>query len=286
VRSVAVEKWLKGLTKENGEPYSRPTKSKIRNIMSVVFNHAIRYEFLPQGMNPITMVRQSAKRMKVPDVLDAGEVASLFSHLSQRDRVMVLLDATTGLRRGELIGLKWSDVDFLQLQLSVTRSVYQSVVGRCKTEASMKPVPLHPWVAEELLEWKRTAPYNQPDDWVLGSPRMKGRQPYSPDMILQRGIRPAAVAAGITKHIGWHTFRHSFSTLLKASGVDIKVMQELLRHANSRITLDIYTQAMSPEKRGAQARVVEMFCPKKGVLERGRNSYWAPKGLNNFLAIS
>jgi site-specific recombinase XerD len=58
------------------------------------------------------------------------------------------------------------------------------------------------------------------------------------------------VAAGITKHIGWHTFRHTFSTLLKTSGVDIKVMQELLRHANSRITLDIYTQAMSSENVG------------------------------------
>lgn len=63
---------------------------------------------------------------------------------------MALLDATTGLRRSELIGLKWSDVAFEQLKLSVTRSVYQSVVGRCKTEASRKPVPLDPWVAEEL----------------------------------------------------------------------------------------------------------------------------------------
>jgi integrase len=264
VRSVAVEKWLKNFTKENGEPYSRPTKAKIRNIMSAVFNHAIRYEFLPQGKNPITLVRQSAKRMRVPDVLDAKEVTKLFAHLSQRDQVMVLLDATTGLRRSELIGLKWSDVDFEQLELSVTRSVYQSVVGRCKTEASRKPVPLDPWVAEELLMWKRSAPYNQPDDWIFASPRTKGKKPYQPDMILQRGIRPAAVEAGITKRIGWHTFRHTFSTLLKASGVDVKVMQELLRHANSRITLDIYTQAMSPEKRKAQTRVVKMFLKRDG----------------------
>jgi integrase len=259
VRSVAVEKWLKGLTKKGGEAYSRPTKAKVRNIMSAVFNHAIRYEFLPQGMNPITLVRQSAKRMRVPDVLDAAEVAALFTHLSQRDRVMVLLDASTGLRRSELMGLKWLDVDFEQLEISVTRSVYQSVVGRCKTEASRKPVPLDPWVAEELLMWKRVAPYNQADDWIFASPRTKGKRPYQPDMILQRGIRPAAVQAGITKRIGWHTFRHTFSTLLKAGGADVKVMQELLRHANSRITLDIYTQAMSPEKREAQTRVVKMF---------------------------
>ena len=66
---------------------------------------------------------------------------------------------------------------------------------------------------------------------------MNGKQPYSSDMILQRGT----AITGITRHIGWHTFRHTFSTLHKASGVDIKVMQELLRHANSRTTLDIYT---------------------------------------------
>jgi len=144
--------------------------------MSAVFNHAIRYEFLPQGMNPITLVRQSAKRMRVPDVLDASELTNLFAHLSQRDRVMVLLDATTGLRRSELIGLKWSDVNFDQLELSVTRSVYQNVVGRCKTEASTKPVPLDPWVAEELFMWRRSAPYNRPDDWIFGSPRTKGER--------------------------------------------------------------------------------------------------------------
>ena len=201
VRCVAVEKWLKNLVKSSGEPYARPTKAKIRNIMSAVFNHAIRYEFLPQGMNPITLVRQSAKRMRVPDVLDASEVAKIFTHLSQRDRVMVLLDASTGLRRSELIGLKWSDVDFGRLQLSVTRSVYRSISGRCKTEASGKPVPLDPWVAEELLMWRRSAPYNQPDDWVFASPRMRGKRPLQPDMILQRGIRPAAVEAGINKRI-------------------------------------------------------------------------------------
>jgi integrase len=264
VRSVAVEKWLRNLTKENGEPYSRPTKAKIRNIMSAVFNHAIRYEFLPQGMNPITLVRQSAKRMRIPDVLEASELTSLFERLSQRDRAMVLLDASTGLRRSELMALKWSDLDFETLEVSVTRSIYRSIVGKCKTEASRKPVPLDPWVAEELLMWRRSAPYNQADDWIFASPRVKGKRPYQPDMILQRCIRPAAVEAGITKHIGWHTFRHTFSTMLKAGGADIKVMQELLRHANSRITLDIYTQAMSPEKRKAQSGVVQMFFQEGG----------------------
>jgi site-specific recombinase XerD len=81
-------------------------------------------------------------------------------------------------------------------------------------------------------------------------------------MILQKVIRPAAKEAGITgKVIGWHTFRHSLGTNLRFLGVDVKVAQELLRHANARITLDLYTQAVSSQKREASAKVVEMLLP-------------------------
>jgi integrase len=114
VRAVSVEKWLRTL------PLTRGTKSKVRNIMSVLFNHAIRHEFLPQGANPITMVRQSAKRLGVPDILDMAELVTLFEELSHQERVMVLLDALTGLRRGELKALKWHDANFEELVLSVT----------------------------------------------------------------------------------------------------------------------------------------------------------------------
>ena len=72
---------------------------------------------------------------------------------------------------------------------------------------------------------------------------MKGQQPYWPENLLRRHIRPAARACGIEKTIGWHTFRHSYATQLKTNGEDVKVVQESLRHANSRITLDTYTQA-------------------------------------------
>ena len=71
-------------------------------------------------------------------------------------------------------------------------------------------------------------------------------------------IRPAAVKIGIA-HIGWHTFRHTYSTLLGATKADIKVMQELLRHASSRVTLDTYTQAVTIHKRRAQSRVIRLF---------------------------
>jgi len=138
-------------------------------------------------------------------------------------------------------------------------------VGPCKTEASKKPVPLDPWIAEELLTWRRASPYNQPEDWIFASTRKKGKQPYSPDAILKRCIRPAVTQAKIAKRIGWHTFRRTFSTLLNANGEDVKVVQELLRHASAKITLDVYAQAVTPDKRRAQSKVAEMLRVGKGT---------------------
>jgi integrase len=81
---------------------------------------------------------------------------------------------------------------------------------------------------------------------------------------MKRYIKPVAREAGINKNIGWHTFRHSFGTLLKANGEDVKTVQGLLRHANSRITLDVYTQAVNSHKRAAQSKVVRMMVPNLG----------------------
>jgi len=60
---------------------------------------------------------------------------------------------------------------------------------------------------------------------------------------------PALEKLGINKRIGWHTFRHSFSTLLRHLATDINVQQDLLRHSSARLTLDTYTQAVTPAKR-------------------------------------
>jgi integrase len=258
VKPVAVEAWLDSIKRARG------TRAKIRNIMSAVFNHAMRYEWL--DANPIKLVRQSAKRERTPDVLELAELQLLLSNLDVRERTLVLLDAATGLRVSELLALRWEDVNFKTLELSVTRSIWHQVVGNCKTEASAKPVPLDNYMAEDLLEWRRTSPYPMPHDWVFASPTMKGKQPYWPDNLMKRYIRPVAQKAGIHKRVGWHTFRHSFGTLLKVNGEDIKTVQELLRHANSRITLEVYTQAVTSNKRAAQSKVVKMMVPNSGAI--------------------
>jgi stress-induced morphogen len=91
---------------------------------------------------------------------------------------------------------------------------------------------------------------------------LRAKYPFWPDILLLKIIQPAARRAGIKKRIGWHTFRHSYSSLLVANGENVKVVQELMRHASSRFTLDVYSQAWKGAKRQAQQRVVQMILPE------------------------
>jgi len=262
IRTIAVEDWLRSI------PRAKGTRSKIRNTMSALYNHAIRWEFTDK--NPITGpvrgsgVRQSAKRERIPDLLEIDEFQLLQAELQIRERILVWLDMTLGLRRGELAGLRWEDIHFEELTVMAQRSVVDQVVGKVKTEASKRLIPIDPFIAEDLLSWYRTTKYNRPADYVFATdaPRAgkkRGKQPVWLSKVMQYHIQPAAKRLGITKRIGWHTFRRTYTTLLHANGEDVKVVQELLRHGSARITMDVYAQAMTPAKRLAQGKVVAML---------------------------
>jgi len=250
VRTIQVESWLRGL------PLAKSSCAKIRNLMSVLFNHACRYELFDR--NPIYLVRQSAKRRTAPTILLPAEIKALIDGLALRERTLVLLAASTGLRQSEIFGLKWGDIDFERGTMSVIRSIVYGVVGPCKTESSQKPVPMHPTLADALMQWRKRCIYAKREDWVFASKRYRGRRPYWGQAILRKCIRPAAQRVGIQKRLGWHTFRHTYSTLLRSVGTEFKVMQELLRHSSFRSTLDVYTQAVTPAKHAAQAAVMSL----------------------------
>jgi len=95
------------------------------------------------------------------------------------------------------------------------------------------------------------------------SPVNQGRWPYLAQEIMRHHIRPVARKLAITKRIGWHTFRHTYSTLLRSTGAELKIMQELLRHSAIRVTLDTYTQAVTTKKRNAQEAVVALLFREK-----------------------
>jgi integrase len=257
VRTIEVESWLRRL------PLAKSSCAKIRGVMSVLFNHACRYEFFDR--NPIRLVRQGAKRKAAPNVLTPAELKTLVDGLAIRERTLVLLAVSTGLRQSELFGLKWCDIDFTDKLIHVTRSIVCGVVGPCKTESSQKPVPVHALMIETFLKWKEHQPYSKPDDWVFASRRYRGRKPFWGQTILRRFIRPRAHELGIEKRFGWHTFRHTYSTLLRSVGTEFKVMQELLRHSSLRSTLDVYTQAIAPSKHAAQEAVMLLVLSADGT---------------------
>jgi integrase len=258
VRTVGVESWLGTLKLSNG------SRAKLRNILSAIFAHAMRWEFFDR--NPITLVRQSAKRERVPEVLTPEELNALLAELSGMYWVMVYVAATTGLRVSELLALRWQDCDFDAGEIRLSRGVVRQHIGEMKTEASRKPVPMEAALADVLTNWRGQCAYNQSEDYIFASTEMDGKQPLWPTSAMEKHIRPAAQRAKITKRIGWHTLRHTFGTLLSANGAGLKTIQSLMRHANISVTMDKYVQALTPAKREAQRGIVGLLDPNGPTL--------------------
>jgi integrase len=226
--------------------------------MHVLFNQAIRWELLER--NPIDLVRQSSKRMKTPRVLTPAEFKALVGQLAEPYKTMVVTVTCLGLRVSELMALRWGDVDFENLTVRIQQSIVAGQVNPTKNEASDGTLPLDPDLAETLLQHKGLCSYTADTDYVFagdtGKPRWK-------DSILADYLKPAATRAEIG-NVGWHTFRRTYSTLLHAFGTAPVVQKELLRHADIRTTLDLYTRAVSEDKRSASSKVAQALgaCPR------------------------
>ncbi len=146
--------------------------------------------------------------------------------------------------------------------MNVTRAIAYGVVGKCKTEASQKPVPVHPILADALTLWRQTCSYGKPEDWVFASRQHRGaKASMGPSNIAEarepsrrKDRRPRRESDGTRSatHI---------STLLRSVGAEFKVMQELMRHSSLRSTLNVYTQAVTPAKHEAQAAVLSLVFP-------------------------
>jgi integrase len=251
VKPIAVEKWLNEMKVAPG------TKSKTKGVLSVLFQHAMRYEWATT--NPIRLVRQSAMPVQEEIVLTPVEVSALLSELHDPFRTLILLASVTGLRRGELFGLKWEDIDFAEAEIRIMRSIVDQVEGPPKTLASRRPIPMSSELASALANLRKQTSYFRPQDWVFASPLATGKRPYWPGAVLKRHVLPAAERAGITKRIGWHSFRRTLATLLQSSGASVKTTQELMRHASPGITMGIYAKAVTADKRHAQDTIAALF---------------------------
>lgn len=122
----------------------------------------------------------------------------------------------------------------------------------------MTQVPMHPLVAECLLNWRKESLYHEDDDWVFASVREKGRIPRSASTAAKDYLRPAMVKAGVIPEgykgrAGWHNLRHSLATYLGANEVNLPVIQSILRHRKQSTTA-LYTHGVNSAQLAAQAQ--------------------------------
>lgn len=254
VKAVAVEHWLKTLPLANG------SKAKVREVFGAAFRHAMRHELHP--VNPITNVRQVRKRAVEPEILEPAETAEILRQLEGIEpvRTAFLVAAAMGMRRGEIFGLKWADIDFERAILHVRRSYVDGVEGPPKTDSSRRPLPLPIQALEAFKAWKEKTSFAAPSDWVFASNVSFGKQPYWPGTLWRRNVAPAIERAGITKpKLGWHTLRRSYASLLLSSGVSLRVSMELMRHSTPDMTLGTYAQTVGNEKRDAGSKIASLL---------------------------
>jgi integrase len=260
VKPFAVEQWLKELD------LAPKTKGHLHNLMRVLFNCAMRWELIHIGENPMKLVRVrgTSKREQEPTVITVIQFHRLLKELDEPFRTMAILDLATGLRCSELFALKWCDVVWDDLVLLVRRAIVDGVVSDVKTKYSKAGMPLDPGLAEMLLNWQRRTLFKKPEDWVFASPYKAGTMPWRSWGVQQRRLAPAGIRCGIGR-IGWHTFRHTFRSLLDETGAPMKVQQELMRHADIRTTMNVYGRAMDTSKREAHSKVVRLVLPSESV---------------------
>lgn len=253
VKPVLVEEWISKLD------LAPKSKGHVRSIMHILFQWAMKWELMDLQINPMKLVhvKGSSKRLREPVTLTRKQFHHVLRFVVEPFRTMCVVAMCLGLRASELVGLQWTDFDWKNRSVTIQRGVMIGRVDEVKTRYSNKAIPPDPVLASMLLSYGRQA---GPGNWVFRSSRT-GR-PWWPWTIQRNHLLPAGIKAGLGR-IRWHTFRHSYSTMLRALRVDVKVQQELLRHADIRTTLNIYTQAVPEALRKANSRVVQMVLPER-----------------------
>jgi integrase len=158
-----------------------------------------------------------------------------YREASRKTQPVTFFAAVTGLRVNELPALEVGerglpsgrDSPYTCDCLSARRPAENGGIAETRPDGAA--------LSAALLDWRRRCPYNQDSDFVFASAEKHGAQPLWPSSAMSKHIRPAAKLAGITKHVRWHVFRHSFATLLKGNGEDVKTVQESLRHATAKL---------------------------------------------------
>jgi integrase len=243
VQSLYRERLVSGL--------SGSTVQKIHHVLHKALAQAVRWNLIPR--NPADNAKAPTPTPKEMRPLSASEARKLLEAADgNRLEALYVLAIHTGMRRGELLGLKWADVDLenttIRVRRTLTRKGTGYVLGEPKTKQSRRTIRLTEKAVQTLRshqarraqEKLRVGELYQDQGLVFAG---QGGSFINPSNLRQRSFAPLLKHAGLPR-ITFHDLRHTCASLLFQKNVHPKVVQELLGHASVAITLDTYSHML------------------------------------------
>lgn len=232
---------------------------------SVQIVHATLNKALKQAVGWLLIPTNPAESAKSPKASVremtplSEEQAKIFLKTAKGDKLEALyvLAITTGMRQGELLGLRWSDVDLDTGIVRVKRTVYNGQIHPPKTKRGNRSIALTKEAVVALLNHEKRS------EWVFST---KTGNTLSCQNINQRSWKPLLKKAGLPTNTRFHDLRHTAATLLLTKGVHPKIVQELLGHSSISITLDTYSHVL-PNMQSEAVRAMDSFFEKEGPAE-------------------
>lgn len=254
---------IEAMYKKLGERIQPSSVHRAHRVLRTALNRAVKKGIL--NSSPMVRVEPPSAKTKHRDILDLVSVGRMVEYLRIHHPVSyvgVKIALATGLRRGELCGLKWSDFDQERRILRVVRSRQRrngvDIVGAPKTSGSVRPVPIGADTADLLLSWlgkqqlhaaERQEVWSD-DVYIL---RRLDAMVIDP-MTLSRDFRKALKALDLPD-MSFHDLRHLHATLLLESGVPMKVVSERLGHSSIILTANTYSHVTETMQADAVAKI-------------------------------
>lgn len=240
------ERSIEKITPEHVEAFMRAKAREGRTPKSVLNYLGLLHGVLAYAERKGWTSRNVAKLVDKPVVesderirfLDEREFEALLDAvpdtvLGRVDRVMYLTAAMTGLRQGELLALRWQDIDFAASRVRVRENYVRGEFGTPKSKRSSRSVPLASRVAHELRQLYMRSGYKADSDLVFCHPETGG--PMERSRLLKR-YKKAVKLANVTP-VCFHDLRRTFGTRMAAAGVAMRTLQEWMGHRDFKTTL-------------------------------------------------
>ncbi|MBR7149740.1 MAG: site-specific integrase [Oscillospiraceae bacterium] len=248
---------------KQGKPISDKTVRHSYCVLVLIFDFAVELELIPKNpMDKVNCPKLAKKKVNAFTKEQAQEFLTLLASSPLDFRCMMYLLITAGLRRGELLGLQWQDIDFEHLAIEIRRNVTYSpargiILDTPKTNTSSRIIPLLPSVAALLKTYRAETPFGSGKTDLLFPGEHGNDIPRSPSAITQR-VKRFMQLHGLPD-MSPHDLRHSCATLLLSSGADIKSVQEILGHTDASTTLNFYVRSDLQQMKAATDKLGAAF---------------------------